>query len=240
MVPTICCRPRGPEHPVHRRVRRRQDREHQESDSVSRLRGRLQAQDCQPPSHHGKSPHQHWVQQGIANICYLDQQCQYWYLFHFLKSEVIPTFLSMHFSWLVVWSVFSTARCCIIYCTSLSGQGSATFNNLWLSWRWWRHKYLLILIPPSICVFYRPACEASHGVSVSACLWVLCSVAVIIFRSLQSLAAPCNCSGCSSCKSLILSFCKHFYLPGICRDFLRPWIWMFEPLFKCNNFVTTP
>ena len=147
----------------------------------------------------------------------------------------------MHFSWLVVWSVFSTGSVLhnILYITIRTGV-SYIQQSLWLSWRWWRHKYLLILIPRNICVFDRPACEASHGVSVSACLWVLCSVAVIIFRSLQSLAAPCNCSGCSSCKSLILSFCKHFYLPGICRDFLRPWIWMFEPLFKCNNFVTTP
>ena len=172
MVPTICCRPRGPEHPVHRRVRRRQDREHQESDSVSRLRGRLQAQDCQPPSHHGKSPHQHWVQQGIANICYLDQQCQYWYLFHFLKSEVIPTFLSMHFSWLVVWSVFSTARCCIIYCTSLSGQGSATFNNLWLSWRWWVTAQIFANPHPSEYLRILPAGLWGIAWSVSQCMFM--------------------------------------------------------------------
>ena len=147
----------------------------------------------------------------------------------------------MHFSWLVVWSVFSTGSVLhnILYITIRTGV-SYTQQSLWLSWRWWRHKYLLILIPLNICVFtgrlvrHRMECQSVHVYEF------YCSVAVIIFRSLQSLAAPCNCSGCSSCKSLILSFCKHFYLPGICRDFLRPWIWMFEPLFKCNNFVTTP
>ena len=50
----LYCRPRGPEHPLHRRVRRRQDREHQEGDPVPGLRGSLQAQDGQPPPHLGK------------------------------------------------------------------------------------------------------------------------------------------------------------------------------------------
>ena len=48
-------RPRGPEHPLHGRVRRRKDGEHQESDSVPGLRGRLETQVFEPPPRLGKS-----------------------------------------------------------------------------------------------------------------------------------------------------------------------------------------
>lgn len=40
----VCFRPRGPVDFVHRRVRRRQDREHEESDSIFGLRGRVETQ----------------------------------------------------------------------------------------------------------------------------------------------------------------------------------------------------